>query len=551
MFNKFIPFAWILTCGLPSALASDRIPADVRDHISQRVKEGDCVGVVVCVVDEHGSCCASEGRRSLSKDDKVDEKSVFEIGSITKAFTGVLLADMALRGEVALDDPVQKYLPDGAKMPKRGDKQITLRDLSTHRSGLPRLPDNIESADPDNPYADYDEKRMLDFLSKHELSRDIGEKYEYSNFGAGLLGYVLARKSGKTYEQLVTERILAPLNMKDTGIALSDGMKARLAMGHSEGKQVKNWDIDALAGAGALRSTPLDMTSFVEFNLNSKPTDTPLSKAFQASYKDPVNTSTPGLSVGLGWHIWNKHGTKIIWHNGGTGGYRSFCGFAPDKKLGVVVLNNSDADLDAVGLHVLEPKWELPQIRKTVKVSGATLEPYLGHFEITPELIIHITREGDQLFGQVTGQPKFPVFPESETKFFFKVVDAQITFVKSEKGSVDHLILHQNGNHKCERATDYKPVERKEITVDPKILETYVGMYELVPGVLFDVQLEGGQLQVLLAGQPRFPVFAESETKFFYKVVEAQLTFVKDDSGKVTSLILHQGGINQTATRKD
>jgi len=511
------------------------------------VKEGDCVGVVVCVVDEHGSCCASEGKRLIGTDERVNEKSVFEIGSITKAFTGVLLAEMAARGEVSLDDPVQKYLPGGAKMPTRGDKQITLRDLSTHRSGLPRLPDNMESADPDNPYADYDEKRMLDFLSKHELSRDIGAKYEYSNFGAGLLGYVLARKAGKTYEQLVTERILAPLKMNDTGITLNDSMKSRLAMGHSEGKQVKNWDIGALAGAGALRSTPLDMTTFVEFNL--KPTDTPLSKAFQASYKDTVETGTPGLSVGLGWHIWNKHGTKIIWHNGGTGGYRSFCGFAPDKKMGVVVLTNSDTDLDGVGLHVLESKYELPKIRKTVRVSGATLEPYLGYYELRPGAVIHVTREGDQLFAQLTGQEKFPVFAESESKFFFKIVDAQLTFPRGADGSVDHLILNQGGERKAKKLADYKPAERREITVDPNILETYVGKYEMVPGVQFDVKLEGGQLQVLLTGQPRFPVFAESETKFFYKVVEAQLTFVKDASGKVTSLILHQGGMDQTAKR--
>ncbi len=535
--------------GFGVAHAAGRIPADISEHIEQRVEQGDCVGVVLCMVDAEGSCCLSEGRVSLNSDRKVDEQTVFEIGSITKAFTGTLLADMVLRGELALDDPVQKYLPPGAKMPTRGDKQITLRDLATHRSGLPRLPDNLEPADGDNPYADYTEKRLLDFLSKHELTRDIGERVEYSNFGAGLLGYVLARRASKSYENLVVERICTPLGMKNTRITLTDEMKSRLAMGHSDGKQVKNWDLDALAGAGALRSTPLDMVTLIEANL--KPSDAPVSKALQFSYKDRMKTATPDLSVGLGWHIWNKYGTEVIWHNGGTGGYRSFCGFAPGKKLGVVVLTNSDTDLDIVGLHALEPRFELPAVKKTAKVAGAALDDFVGYYELQPEIIIHITREGDQLFAQLTGQPMFPVFAESDSKFFFKVVDAQISFVRGANGKADHLILHQNGNHKCEKLKDYKPPVQVEVTVDPKILAQYVGKYELKPGIEFDVKLEDGQLKVMITGQPRFPVFARSENKFFYKVVEAQLSFVKDDAGKVTSLVLHQGGLDQTAKRKD
>jgi hypothetical protein len=186
-----------------------------------------------------------------------------------------------------------------------------------------------------------------------------------------------------------------------------------------------------------------------------------------------------------------------------------------------------------------------------MQVSGETLEPYLGYYELRPGVTIHITREGTQLFGQVSGQDKFPLFAESETKFYFKIVDAQITFVRGEGGFVEELILHQGGERKARRLKDYKPPERKEVKVDPKILQSYVGKYQLAPGIEFDVKLEDGQLKVLLTGQPRFPVFAESETKFFYKVVDAQLTFVKDDSGKVTSLVLHQMGMDQTAKRKE
>jgi CubicO group peptidase (beta-lactamase class C family) len=446
---------------------------------------------------------------------------------------------------------VQKFLPEGATMPTRGDRAITLGDLATHRSGLPRLPDNLEPQDPDNPYADYDEKRLLDFLARHELGRNVGEQYEYSNLATGLLGYVLARRAGMPYEKLIAERILKPLGMNDTGITLIDDMKKRQATGHSEGKPVKNWDIDALAGAGALRSTPRDMVRFLVANWTK--VDSPAGKALAASYKDRFATDTTDLSMGLGWHIWNKHDAEIIWHNGGTGGFRSACGFRSDLRRGAVVLVNSDFALDPLMLHLLEPKFEIPPVAKTVAVAADTLAAYAGYYGPSPGgnggLVMHVTTEDGRLFVQLTGQPKFELFAESEATFYLKVVPAKVNFERDPDGSVNRLILHQNGTHTWTRIKDYKPVVRTEVPVDAKILEQYVGRYELAPGIAFDVKLHDGRLRVQLTGQPRFPVFAESETRFFYKVVEAQLTFNKDDSGKVTSLILHQGGIDQTARK--
>lgn len=537
------------------AHAANRIPQDVREHIRQRIENGDCVGVVACAVDAQGSECFSDGHMEVGSERKVNENSVFEIGSITKAFTGVLLADMALRGEVSLDDPVQKYLPEGTTMPMRAGKVITLRDLATHRSALPRLPDNLEPADPDNPYADYDEKRLLDFLRTHQLTRDIGEKYEYSNLATGLLGYVLARRAGMTYEQLLIERILNPLGMKDTRLTLTDDMKERLATGHSDGKPVKNWDLDVLAGAGAIRSTASDMVKFLQANW--KQGDTAVGRALTASYKDRYPTETPDLTMGLGWHVWNKHGAEIIWHNGGTGGYRSASGFRLDKKEGVIVLVNSDFPLDQLMLHLLEPKFEIPPVSKSVTVAAAILADYAGYYGMNlnekndSAPVMHVTTEEGKLFVQLTGQPKFELYAEDNEKFYLKVVPAKIKFERDADGAVNSLILHQNGTHTWKRLKDYKPPARNEVKVDAKVLEQYVGRYELAPGIAFDVKLQDGQLRVQLTGQPRFPVFPESETKFFYKVVEAQLTFVKGDDGKVTSLILHQGGIDQTARRME
>ena len=534
---------------LPASLAwaADRIPPDVRDHVTRRVDQGYCVGLVVGVLDEQGPSYFSRGRFSVNGGRPVAEDTLFEIGSITKAFTAILLADMAERGQVDLNDPVQKLLPASARVPARGESQITLRDLATHRSGLPRLPDNLEPKDSENPYADYDEEHLLQFLSGHELSRDIGKQYEYSNLGAGLLGHALARSARTTYERLIIDRVCDPLGMSDTRILLSDEQKSRLAQGHAGTKPVKNWDLDALAGAGALRSTAQDMLRFLSGNLGLA--ETPIAKALQATHRDRFETGQPDLYVALGWHVWTKFGTTILWHNGGTGGYRSFCGFCPEKKLGVVVLTNSFEDIDDIGLHILGPKFELKTLREPTTVDAASLTDYVGHYELRPGLVFEITSEGNQLFAQLTGQDKHPVYPESDRKFFFKVVDAQLSFVRGDDGKIDHLILHQNGDHKARRLIDYKPPVRTEVPLDPAALQKYVGKYELAPGVQFDVTLADGQLKVKLTGQPAFPVYPESETKFFYKVVEAQITFVKDESGAVASLILHQGGRDQTAKR--
>jgi serine-type D-Ala-D-Ala carboxypeptidase/endopeptidase len=212
------------------------------------------------------------------------------------------------------------------KVPARGGKEITLLDLATHRSGLPRMPSNFDPADPDNPYADYTAKKLFEFLMSFTLPRDIGASYEYSNLGAGLLGEALARKAGKSYEALLTERIFRPLKMNSTGIVLRPQMAARLATGHStQLTPVKNWDLDALAGAGAIRSTVNDMLNYVAAYMGLKPS--PLAAAMAMARQDRNDTTIPDMRIGLAWHLMKRPDTVIVWHNGGTAGYHSFIGF--------------------------------------------------------------------------------------------------------------------------------------------------------------------------------------------------------------------------------
>ena len=225
-------------------------PQEIQKILKDAVDNRLTVGIVAGTIDKDGKTIYSFGKTGADGR-AVDGDSVFEIGSVTKTFTSTLLADMVTRGLVGLDDAVAKYLPKGVKVPTRGGKEITLLDLATHRSGLPRMPSNFNPADPDNPYADYTAGKLFKFLASYALPRDIGASYEYSNLGAGLIGEALARKAGKSYEALLTERIFRPLKMSSSGIALRPEMAARLATGHStQLTPVKNWDLDALAGAG-------------------------------------------------------------------------------------------------------------------------------------------------------------------------------------------------------------------------------------------------------------------------------------------------------------
>ena len=500
------------------------------------------IGLAVGIVSEKGSQTVSYGKLSRGSDREIDGDTVFEIGSITKVFTSILLADMVEHGEVSLNDPIAKFLPKSVRVPTKDGKEITLLDLSTHTSGLPRLPTNLAPKDPRNPYADYTVEQLYDFLSKYTLTREIGSKYEYSNVGVGLLGHLLALKAGSNYEALVQTRICQPLQMASTSIILSPSQQARLATGYdAAGEPAMNWNSPTLAAAGMLRSTAKDMSRFLAANMGLIQSN--LLAAMQTTHKVERETGQADLQIALGWHVWKKFGTEIVWHNGGTAGYHSFIGFVPTKRKGVVVLSNSANDIDDIGLHLLESQYELSRERTAIKVDPNTYSAYVGRYELAPNVFFTISREGGRLMVQLTGQPRFEIFPESETKFFLKVVDAQLDFRKDDKGQVTHLVLHQNQvDQTAKKISNELPEERKAILLDPKIYDLYVGQYQLAPNFTLTITKENDRLMAQASGQPKFELFPESEIKFFFKVVDAQITFSKNDKGEITHLTLHQNG---------
>jgi len=419
--------------------------------IRQRVEEKRSAGIVVGLLEPDGRTRVvaygdpGPGRAPL------DGNSVFEIGSISKVFTATALAELVQQGKVSLDDPVQKYLPSSVHVPSRNGKQITLGTLSEQNSGLPRMPNNFRPANPANPYVDYGPEQLYEFLNGYQLTRDPGADFEYSNVGVGLLGLALARATGQSYEELERSLVWAPLGMTHTAITLSPWMQAHLVLGHDEqGNVVPNWDLDALAGAGAIRSTANDMLKFADANLH--PERGPLERAMAFAHQ--VRAKAGPMGIGLNWLSLYAGADTIVWHNGGTGGYRTYIGLLPSRKMAVVVLTNTTgAGADDIGMHLLSPALPLApkpapvKQRTAITLPAATLARYVGTYQLAPSFAIEVTAEGDALYGQPTGQPKFRLWPETETDFFLKEVDAQITFIREADGTASGLILHQNGQN--------------------------------------------------------------------------------------------------------
>ncbi len=437
-----------------AALPSDSV---VRAIITQRVNEHRSAGIVVGLLDADG------GTRIIAYGDPgpgqppLDGNSVFEIGSISKVFTATALAELVQSGRVKLDDPVQRYLPDRVRVPSRDGKQITLLNLSEQNSGLPRMPDNFHPKNPSNPYADYTEQQLWDFLSHYTLPRDPGAQFEYSNLGVGLLGQALSRATGQSYEAMERGMVWQPLGMTHTAITFTPWMKQHLALGHdASGAVTANWDLPTLAGAGAIRSTTRDMLTFLDANLH--PERGPLERAMAFAHEQRASGGSPNMRIGLNWFTLHVGNDSIVWHNGGTGGYRTFIGFEPARRVGVVVMTNSGGEgADDIGMHLLDPAVPLaakpaPVVEHTaIDLPADSLARFVGVYQLAPNFELTVTQSGDTLWLQATGQPRNRIWPESANEFFFKVVNAQITFLHDGAGAVSGLILHQNGQNPIAR----------------------------------------------------------------------------------------------------
>lgn len=408
----------------------------------QRVDLEETPGIAVAIYENGNTTYLTFGLANIETKEAVTSKTLFEIGSITKTFTCTALANAVVKNEMGLEDNVQKYLPPMIVLPTKNGKQISILNLATARSGLPRMPSNFGPRDSQNPYIDYTEKELFAFLTHTELNAEPGAQYEYSNLGMGLLGYIIAKKKGVSYSRLIKETVLSPLEMKQTFISGERNDKL-LAAGYADKNKMKAWtwsDQSVLTGAGGSVSNVEDMIKYLVAQFNT--TDPVLKKTFELARQERAAAGNLTYQIGLGWHLVDH---KYIWHNGGTGGFRSFAGFDPENKRAIVILTNSTNGADDLGFYWLNSVYPLKTLKKSIALEPDKLKEYEGVYEITPQFKITVTAEGSSLKAQATGQPQFSLYAEEVDKFFLKVVPAKINFGRDDTGKVVKLTLFQNG----------------------------------------------------------------------------------------------------------
>jgi D-alanyl-D-alanine-carboxypeptidase/D-alanyl-D-alanine-endopeptidase len=379
--------------------------------------------------------------------------TVYEIGSISKVFTALLLADAVVRGEVTLDTTLAQLLPPDVRLPDQAGDRITLRMLATHTSGLPRIPAEIPPDDYRDPYANYGDSELWATLRRVTLDSPPGTKAGYSNLAAGLLGTLLVRNAGTTYAALLESRLTGPLGMKDTVVALRDDLRSRFAPPTtSAGKPWTPWEFKALAGAGGIRSTLADMTIFAKAILDPAKTPTPLREAIELGWaKQELAASISPGGQALGWMLAGDGKTR--WHNGMTGGFHAALFVNREFGVATVVLSNRSTP---AGTQIAEelmrraaglPERPVPnRDRAEVAVTTEQLDQCTGTFRITPQFALVFERQNTALFLTPTGQSTDRLYAAAADTYFSRRVPAEIVFdFPADGGRATALTLKQGG----------------------------------------------------------------------------------------------------------
>ncbi len=520
-------------------------PESLVDTMLSDLTKGQTAGAAV-LVSRDGKVLFEKGygHASLEHQVPVTPESKFRIGSITKQFTAAAILRLQEQGKLSVNDPLSKFFPDFPK-----GNEVKLHHLLTHTSGIHSYTSRSDFLQTVTSPVKVDD--LIQTIRSDPFDFEPGAKWSYCNSGYFLLGAIVEKVSGQSYADFLRTQFFEPLGMKDTGIHTYDAILPHEATGYSyEGgvlKKALNWDMSRAGGAGAIYSTVEDLQRWNEAVFNGKV----LSQDSLKAAWTPVNVGAPrqpvGEGYGYGWFVGKFRGLREIQHGGGLQGFVSQLSRYPQEHFTVVVLANAAPPVPGlvpgelardIAQFYLGPKMELQRSPKAVTLSAEALDSFVGRYDYSGATLT-VTREGTRLFAQLTGQSKLEIFPRSENEFFWKAVDAQVTFVKDEKGRVIKA-LHRQGPVAIEAP---RLEDQVAIQLAPAALDSYVGKYDYGQGkAVMTVSREGNRLFAQLTGQPKFEIFPKSETVFFWKIVPAQITFVKDGSGKVTKGIHEQGG---------
>lgn len=411
-------------------------------------------GGLVSVVRERNAWTVRHGTVSRESTRRVSLDTPFQIASLTKIFTALLLSDAALRGELSLDDPLADFLP--LTPPSFEGRVITLRDLATHTSGLPLRPPSRVDRSQDNPYAGYTLNDLIVDIGATRLNRAPGAAFEYSNYGFGLLGMALSARFGQAYAEILQERILTPLRMRATTLAPSAAVRERLIQGYDMAFEPAHvWDFDALGPAGGLFSTARDLRKFMQ--LWAEPADSALARAAHEMF----STRRPGpdaqTQMALGWRVVERGGRVLGWSNGSGGGVRAYMAVAPGEE-GVLAFANMQTGIgvDDIGLCVLDPATPVDvepiPLRVAITLPSAVLDRYAGTYAYAPDDLITIARDGDHLV-LISGPNRLDIWPETQNAFFLREDNVTVVFDAQGDGSAPSFVLGQAGQTYLYRRT--------------------------------------------------------------------------------------------------
>ncbi len=451
-FKAFLIGALVLTISLTASSGnfnfnnpfnSSPQKPDVEKLLKQRIDSGKGYGIIVGIIEPEGITFYNYGRLGIDDPTPVTEDTVFELGSLTKTFTASLVQDMHEKNELNLNDPIEKFFPD-VHIPDYHGQKILLWHLLTHTSGLPYLPYNFQCEDISNPFANYSIEKTFDFLNSFDLPRPPGKLYDYSNLSLGLVGYIISNGSAANYQQLLQERICKPLGLENTSLGPTPEMENKLSKAHIGDHVVPFWEFPVFFGTGGIYSTVKDLTIFLEAHMGKL--NTILNDTFQKTHQAYGAADAPDLKIALAWHIRENFSSKVIYHNGGTGGCRSYLGFCPDTQRGVVILSNSAVNINDLGFHLVDSRYSLKKEDNVITLDSFILDKYVGKYQHPSGLIFTISKKNKNLTVHLPGYPTAEIFPETTTRFFLKIVTATVDFNFDDDNNVKGLEFAWSGS---------------------------------------------------------------------------------------------------------
>ncbi len=534
----------------PGAASADL--ATYADHLLTATYPADQPGAAALVMKD-GQIVLRKGfgMANLELGTPVSPDMVFELGSITKQFTAASILLLQERGQLRVEDEITKYLPD---FPTHG-KTITVENLLTHTSGIPSytgLPEWMPRV--------REEMRVTDIIAMFKdkpLEFAPGEKWEYDNSGYILLGAIIEKVSGKSYEQFVEEEIFQKLGMTHSRYGHAEEIIPLRAAGYEKNDKgfynARYLSMTQPYAAGSLMSTVDDLAIW-DRALSSEALlkKTSLDRLF-TPFKIKSGLST---HYGYGMGISELAGKTLLAHGGGIFGFTTIIARIPEERLLVVILSNneaSDPQPQTLAFHIAAKALGQPyEDRKPAALDAKALDEYVGVYRFGPETVRTISREGTKIFSQRGGGRKGEIFASSRDNFYFQDDDSRLHFRRDAKGKVAGAdMIHAFGPDEVGTKTnEAPPKERQTVKVDPAIYDAYAGEYELAPDFSIVITRQGDQIFAQVTGQKKLEIYPESETRFFLKEVDAQLDFQRGTDGKVSGLVLHQGGRDMPGKRK-